>query len=345
MSDKIDLDLDLDVDQQEPPKRLAKALIATSLAAAAAWTLYRKLFISQALPLPPALPGERHVFNGSAGKLSYYVAGEGEPLLLIHSINAGGSSYEVRPIFEHFQHSRRVYALDLPGFGFSERSKRHYSPRLYSDAILDMLDEIQRESNHSSVDALALSLGAEFLARAATARPKAFRSLVLVTPTGFSNSYQRYGPNSSTRFRPWLHGLLANPLWGRSFFDLLTTKPSIRYFLKKAFGSYEAIDQALESYDYLTSHQLGAEHAPFYFISGGLFSTDIGHIYESLDVPVWVPYGIKDEFTSFEAIDSLENRPIWHFEPYNCGGLIHYEEPKRFMSSYESFLQRTILHQ
>ncbi|GAB4204505.1 MAG: hypothetical protein OHK0022_29750 [Roseiflexaceae bacterium] len=71
--------------------------------------------------------------------LSFYSAGQGSPLLLIHSINAA-SAYEVRPIFEHFQASRRVYALGLPGFGFSERSNRDYTPRLFTDALLDMLD-------------------------------------------------------------------------------------------------------------------------------------------------------------------------------------------------------------
>jgi pimeloyl-ACP methyl ester carboxylesterase len=331
--------------QKERPSLLSKALILSPLAAVAAWNIYRKLFIPQALPLPPALPGERRVFQGRAGKLSYYVAGEGEPLLLIHSINAGASSYEVRPIFEYFQQSRRVYALDLPGFGFSERSKRHYSPRLYSDAILDMIDEIQNQGDQIPVDALALSLGAEFLARAAVAQPDVFRSLVLMTPTGFSDRYQRYGPNNSTRFRPILHGLFASPLLGRSFFDLLTTKPSIRYFLNKAFGSYETIDQGLEGYDYLSAHQVGAEHAPFYFISGGLFSTDIGHIYEALDLPVWVPYGVKDAFTSFEAIDTLQDRPLWLFEAFDCGGLIHFEELELFIEKYKRFFVRSILQQ
>ncbi len=68
-------------------------------------------------------------------RLSYYVAGNGPPLLLVHSINAAASAYEVRPIFERMVATNRVYAVDLPGFGFSDRSKREYTPRLYTDAI------------------------------------------------------------------------------------------------------------------------------------------------------------------------------------------------------------------
>src|SRR3712207_5691746 len=96
----------------------------------------------QAGPLTPAGSGERREVTGRAGRLSYYVAGEGPPLLLIHSINAAGSAYEVRPIFEPMRQRHRVFAVDLPGFGFSDRRERNYSVRLYADAVHDMLDAI-----------------------------------------------------------------------------------------------------------------------------------------------------------------------------------------------------------
>ena len=169
---------------------LARTAAGLPLAAALAGIAYSKLFVPHALPLPPALEGERREFSGRAGRLSYYVAGPAvsngaAPLLLIHSLNAAASAYEVRPLFDHYRRSRRVYALDLPGFGFSERSRRNYTPRLYTDAVLDMLDEIAREHGTAPVDALALSLGSEFLARAATEQAGRFATVALVSPTGF----------------------------------------------------------------------------------------------------------------------------------------------------------------
>jgi hypothetical protein len=101
--------------------------------------------------LTPALDAPRRTISGRAGRLSYYVAGSGAPLLLIHSINAAGSAYEVKPIFEAMTQDRRVYAVDLPGFGFSDRSDRDYTPRLYTDAVHDMLGVIAEEDGDRSM--------------------------------------------------------------------------------------------------------------------------------------------------------------------------------------------------
>jgi pimeloyl-ACP methyl ester carboxylesterase len=139
----------------------------------------------QPLTLPFAVTGERHEIKGAAGLLSYYAAGPAVagPLLLIHSINAAGSAYEVRPLYERYSVNRSVYALELPGFGFSERSDRDYTPRLMTDAVHAMVKETRRIHGDAPFDALAISLSAEFLARAASEDPKAFRSIGLISPT------------------------------------------------------------------------------------------------------------------------------------------------------------------
>ena len=118
----------------------------------------------------PALEGDRREIETAAGKLSYYVAGRGAPMLLIHSVNAAASAYEVGPIFDHERKRRRVYAVDLPGFGFSDRSARNYTVELFTHAVLAMLSEIASEAGPEPLDALALSLSSEFLARAALRR-------------------------------------------------------------------------------------------------------------------------------------------------------------------------------
>jgi pimeloyl-ACP methyl ester carboxylesterase len=130
--------------------------------------------------LVPPLMGPRHIVPTVAGDVCLYVRGRGRPLLLIHSVNAAASSAEVRPLEERYRHSRRVYSMDLPGFGLSERAPRPYSPRLMTDAVLAAVRVIQESTGGRAVDAIALSLGCEFLARAAVEQPDWFRSVALV---------------------------------------------------------------------------------------------------------------------------------------------------------------------
>src|ERR1700753_2609351 len=109
--------------------------------------------------LPPALPGSRISFESDAGQLTLYSSGSGQrPLLLVHSINAAASSAEVRPIYERYCSRRSTYALDLPGFGLSERSDRPYTVRLMTDAIHAAVARIQRECGGQKVDVLGVSL-------------------------------------------------------------------------------------------------------------------------------------------------------------------------------------------
>jgi pimeloyl-ACP methyl ester carboxylesterase len=287
--------------------------------------------------LPPALDAPRHAFNGAAGGLSYYVGGNGPPLLLVHSINAAGSAYEVGPIFENMVKTHHVYALDLPGFGFSDRSERNYTPRLYTDAIHDMLAVLAHDHGDEPVHALAISLGSEFLARAATESPDRFRTLALISPTGFSSRSGHFRRSRKTREVPGLYAFLTFPLWSDAIFRALTSRKSINFFLRKTFGS-ENYDRGLAEYDYRTTHQPGAKNAPYAFVSGRLFSTDVRDIYERLKLSVWITCATKGDFADFSEVDWVRSRPNWTVVTFDAGALPHFEQPEEFVARYREFL-------
>ena len=94
--------------------------------------------------LPPALPAERFEVDG----LGCYTAGQGPPLLLVHSVNAAASAAEVRPVlapvYEAFSATRTVFAIDLPGNGFSSRTDCAYTPRLMTDALHALAAQTQK---------------------------------------------------------------------------------------------------------------------------------------------------------------------------------------------------------
>jgi pimeloyl-ACP methyl ester carboxylesterase len=289
--------------------------------------------------LPHAVSGERREITGRAGRLSYYVDGAGSPLLLIHSINATASAFEVQPIYQDLVRDHRVFAPDLPGFGFSDRSDRRYDPALFTAAVFDMLEVIAADrETEGPIDALAVSLSSEFLARAASQEPARFRRLVLVTPTGFDKrSSNRRGAPGETREMGWLYSALEGPPWRQGLFDLLVSRRSIRYFLVRTFGS-DNVDEALIDYAWKSAHQPGARHAPYAFVSGALFSTDMRDVYEKLTMPIWVPHGTRGDFKDFSGIDWTRDRANWRFEAFPTGALPHFEMPAVFNDALRSFL-------
>jgi pimeloyl-ACP methyl ester carboxylesterase len=287
--------------------------------------------------LPSALSGERVEFDSRAGRLSAYVAGSGPPLLLIHSINAVASAAEVRPLYEHYAARRTVVALDLPGYGFSERSDRHYSPRLMTDAVHAIVDRIQARVAAGPLDALALSLSAEYLARAAWETPTAFRSLAFVSPTGLNGSKPYRGKTGGTRAMPGVHALLQGPGWGRGLYKLLTRPAVIRYFLRRTWGRPQ-IDERLRRYNVLTARQPGAEYAPLYFLSGGLFSGDIDCIYEQLTQPVWMSHGTRGDFAQYKQEQIVRARRNWRCSVFATGALPFFELPAAFHAAFDEFL-------
>lgn len=291
-------------------------------------------------PLPAAVSGERFEFDSAAGRISAYVAGQGPPLLLVHSINAAGCAAEVRPLHEHYRATRTVFTVDLPGFGFSERSDRPYTPRLMTDALHAVAGQIHRRCGKAPFDALALSLSAEFLARAATESAADYRSLALVSPTGFIGKTPRRGPPGSTRGLPWLHSALRGPgdVWGGPLFRGLTRPGVVRYFLARTWGS-KAIDEALWAYDVLTTRQPGAEYAPLAFLSADLFSADIHTVYEQLALPVWVTMATQGDFTDYRGRAIVEGRPNWRFSKIEGGALPYFEAPGAFAAAYDDFLR------
>jgi pimeloyl-ACP methyl ester carboxylesterase len=296
--------------------------------------------MSRPSSLPQALDAELRETTGRAGRLAYYVGGDGPPLLLIHSINAAASAYEVKPVYDRMRTLRRVYSVELPGYGHSDRSDRLYDIRLFTDAVHDMLDLIEREAGSQPVDALALSLSSEFLARAAVEKPERLRSLAFVTPTGFSQGSTRaHGGlrTKASREVPGVYKIVSFPLWAQGLYSLLTSKRSIRYFLERTWGSKQ-IDDRMVEYDYLTTHQPGAKYAPFAFLSGRLFSRDIRDLYERLTQPVWMPHGTRGDFKDFSGIDLVANRPNWKVQPFDAGALVHFEWPDEFVASYRRFL-------
>jgi pimeloyl-ACP methyl ester carboxylesterase len=303
-----------------------------------------------------ALPAHCEHWNSPTGMLAMYEAHPYEaptkrpsaaeritvsqvPLLLVHSVNAAGSAAEMAPLFAHYRSHRSVYALDLPGFGSSERSNRVYTPRLMTDAVLAALERIQ-VAHGTAVDVAAISLATEFAARAQTERPELVRRMALISPTGFSGKRRRQGPHLSNRGMPWLHSLLSNPIWSEALYRGLTRPGVVRYFLERTWGSKD-IDEALWAFDMQITRQQGAHYAPLYFLAACLFSADIHTVYEAVTCPVWVSMATRGDFTDYRGAQWFIDRKNWVFHTVAGGALPYFEDTVSFTAKLDAFWSAT----
>ena len=84
------------------------------------------------------------------------------------------------PLYAHYGRNRPVWALDLPGFGLSERRDQRYTPRLMTDALHVAITHLRQTTGAGAVDLLAVSLSCEFAARVACEAPATVRRLALL---------------------------------------------------------------------------------------------------------------------------------------------------------------------
>jgi pimeloyl-ACP methyl ester carboxylesterase len=270
-------------------------------------------------------------------------AGQDVPLLVVHSVNAAASAFEWEPFVLRQARRRRVVALDLPGFGLSDRPDRPYTPMQMAQAIGAAIDWIDAPE----IDIAALSLGCEFATEAVLARPAGVRSLALVSPTGMEG--RRVGEkfdDGATRESAWLRRLLRGAGGGRIgrwVFQALRQRWVMHGFLARSWGTAD-YDKRLLAHALRCAGQPGARHAPLDFVAGALFTIGIIERYRALPVPVWVAHGRRGAFTDFGACPDRSgtaaagNTFRLQREVFDGGSMPHFELADAFDAAYLRFL-------
>ena len=209
--------------------------------------------------------GEERRYYWRGWRLAYRVAGEPQapPVLLVHGVYAGASSYEFRKNFLELARDFRVYALDLLGCGLSERPRRRYGP----EDVAAQVEDFAREEIGVQTHLISSSLSAALVVPAAVRSPRLFKKLVLICPTGLGGSLDQ----PSGRLGEAIYNLFRAPVLGNSLYHAIVSRRGIRYYLgSMAYHEPESItDELVEDY-YHTSHQPGAKYFPAAFVSGKL---------------------------------------------------------------------------
>ncbi|THE63087.1 alpha/beta fold hydrolase [Salinadaptatus halalkaliphilus] len=231
----------------------ARTVLGAAAGVVGAAVLGNRLLERRAGDLENPLPGIERTYRWRGIETRYTVAGEpaAPDMLLVHGVHAGASSHEFQSIVDRLAEEYHVVAVDLPGFGRSERPPLVYSAELYAEFLRDFARDVTEDPivvASSLSGAFAVDAGAE----------SEFEHLVLVCPT-----------DETMAERPWLRTLLRTPIVGTTAYNLLSSRPSIRYFYDRD-GFYDSsnVDDDMVAHAWASAHQPGARYAGASFAAG-----------------------------------------------------------------------------
>lgn len=287
-------------------------------------------------PVPTnALGGTPRPWSWRGNEIFATEASAGSPVILVHGVYAGASSYEFRKLFPLLAQRHRVVAFDLIGCGLSDKPKLSYNADLFVDQIADAIHAFADEP----VAVVASSLGAAFAIRAATRVHDRIARLAVICPTGLGGTLDK-GPTGAGSA---ITVLFRTPILGEAAFNALASKASIRSFLRKqVYGDPVQVTREVVDHYYAVTHQPGARYVPAAFV-GGALNCDVARDLPFLAIPLQVLWGERapainarsnaDEFLRLARAASLVTFA-------ESGLLPHEEEPDAVGEALASFLGR-----
>lgn len=193
------------------------------------------------------------------GEMIYHVCGDGAPMLFLHGVYPGASSFEWSKVYPRFTSDATVIAPDLLGFGESERPRPGLDADQHVQSLADALRDILPGL---PVIVIASGFGAALAAKLAAQHPELVRSLVLLAPEGLDPGNPRV-PKGISR-------LVKIPGVNSFFYRHAMSRPQfVRDWLLR-FGFKHAYDIPADDLEVMSTlaGQYGAEYAIFAFLRG-----------------------------------------------------------------------------
>jgi pimeloyl-ACP methyl ester carboxylesterase len=195
------------------------------------------------------------------GEMIYHISGSGDPVVFLHGIYLGASSYEWSKVYPHFTMGREVIVPDLIGFGESERPGVAMDATDYAESLVEFL---RNTCGARSPVIVASGLTAGIALLMASRHPERVGRLILLLPAGLKDSEKWSTPGLVT--------LVGLPGLNRFVYrNYLSRAPFIRGWLAKyALGDPSLVNEEMVRALATCAQQVGAEHAIFGFLRGRL---------------------------------------------------------------------------
>lgn len=269
--------------------------------------------------------------NGRGGvdevSVRYRVAGEGPPVVLLHGIGLDASGVSWRHTLPSLADGHRVYALDFPGHGESEKPSRRYTTAFFRATLEAFLDEF----GLNDAALVGVSMGGCVALGHALDYP--VEKLVLV---------DSYGLGGDAGWRPSAWAMLRTPFahsaWWRT---VAASRGTVRTHLDALTGGRPSSELVEDVYRAVQRAKVGRTVASWQrseFRASGL-KTDYRDRLDELDAETLFVHGGADPLIpsqwSERAAETVDGE-LALFE--GVGHWLPREQPERFNRRVRAFL-------
>jgi len=266
----------------------------------------------------------------SGARLSLLEAGTGQPVLAIHGL--GGTKGSFLPTVAALAPRFRVIAVDLPGFGDSDKPiGAPYDARYFADACIDLVDALELDR----VDLIGNSLGGRIALEIGLRHPSRVGRLALLAPS-----------LAWRRSRPWVPVLrLTRPELG---LVQLAPRPVVEAIVHRLIPSADDGWTAAGVDEFLRAYLTPAGRAAFYAAARHIYLEqphgDLGFWprLQTLQADALFVWGRRDRLVPIafarHVADALPDAR--HLE-LDCGHVPQVERPRETHAAVAAFLAET----
>tara|TARA_Y100001954_G_C15822869_1_gene610823 strand:+ start:5041 stop:5982 length:942 start_codon:yes stop_codon:yes gene_type:complete len=284
--------------------------------------------LSKEIPVELRSKLDRRIEIPGFGEIAYRgpkVGNNGPLIVLFHGIYGGASHRTWRqllPILDN--NGARVYLMDLPGAGDSHSPKRIYTMEVMDDFVEGFLEHaVGRPANVVTESILGQSA-----LKIAGQRPELFKSLILLSPNGINTL-----ANPPRESQQKLFDRLYNKKgFGKFFYWMVLTKPSIKYFLKQTVYNDKLIDKMRIKESKMAKDRPWQKWLTFSFIGGQMYRTFEDASF-GVNVPTLSIFGKNAENVGFgkqsieRAQEFIQLRPEFSYLIFDkCGQSVQIEK-------------------
>jgi len=290
----------------------------------------------------PALASysERIKLSTTDLELFYFEGGSHDRpmLLMVHGLGDEADTW--RHVFSPLSKQFHTIAVDLPGFGRTEKPKTDYTPQFFINTIIDLLDQL----GINQTILIGSSLGGILAQGLALTHPEHVKGLVLVGGAAFHPA-----PMQDLSLR-----LMLVPILGEWLYTRLRKNPDAAFAsLKNVYYDLEALPQEDQAFLYKRVNQRvwsdGQRRAYFSTLRNLVpylkrLQAGLAEQLQKLEIPTLVIRGENDVLFPDSIADAIIEMQLHANKATICkaGHLPHQESPVDFLQKVLPWLEKLL---